>query len=193
MAMSIQHWVKTQEAIEIIESQRVFCIGGELWQGFQRTPIRVHEAQLDDFEIDSALDIDSTLDKVRTNRRNRIEGRNERKRREYSDRRQELRQQRTSIRSSIKEAKDMGIPVSQDDLAALEEIERRMQRLIVLDKELKDEPPVEVSEPPPVYEPDELETGRVKCLVCGEQAPEGHKRPKAWLRGHTMGKHKAKK
>ena len=55
---TIQEWSKSPEGVELIESQRVFCIDGVLWQGFKKAAIRVDEGQLADEELDKVHDID---------------------------------------------------------------------------------------------------------------------------------------
>jgi hypothetical protein len=188
--ISIEQWAKTAEGIEMIESQKVFCVRGDLWQGYKQVAIRTHEDQLSTEELNEVAgvrDVDGTMSQVWFKRRQRIEGRLDRKRREYNARQKDLREERTAIRQSIKEDKELNIPASAADIAQITEIDERMKRLRDLAQEQELEKAnialgnVEPEPPPPPLDP-----GKYDCVECGLECPREHHNPKMWLNGHMV-------
>jgi len=183
--MDITHWAKTQEGLEVIESQRPFCINGELWQGFEGAAIRIHEDQLVDKEIQTAVDVDATKERVWFVRKNRLEGRLERKKNEYSKRIMELRKEKNDLIQGFKDQKEIGLEPSAFDTKLLTEIDARMSRLQDLAKEKSLEIAraggKEIPEPPRDIPP-----GGTQCSFCKKVSPDGHHNPAGWLRGHHM-------
>jgi len=184
--LSIQHWGKTPEGMELVESQKIFCIGGALWQGWKQVPIPVSEFQLSDVEMDDITDIDASMDRVWLGRRQRLEGRHSRKSAEYDKRRHELRVERSQIITSIKEARDLDMAPSPDDMDQIERINERMQGLVDLasqERLAKASIRVDPSSAPEVLPG--------TCEECGATQPADSKAdPVKWLRGHKMGSHK---
>lgn len=190
----MQHWRKTSEGLEILESEKLFCLGGTLWMGNKKTPYPVQDSQATIDELSKAIDVDGTMQKVWFKRRQRLGGRHQRKSAEYNKRRAELRDERSKIRQSMKEDVGLGIKPNEDDARQIEEIDRRMLRLrdLASEEELqiaelalgeaaqKGEPESEVK-PEPV----------VKCETCEAMPPPGHHNPEGWLKGHVI-QHKTK-
>lgn len=194
---NIQTWIKTPEGAETIESQIVFCLEGQLWQGWRKVAIQVTETLLTDEELDRVRDIDNSLSRVWFARRQRLEGIGEAKQREYDTRRSVLRQQRREIMSDIKEAKGLGIEPSPDDLAQLDRIDDRMKRLSDETNLLKLRHAHNRVHPEQVQAEkqradEEKRARRLQCPHCESISPEGHKNPPMWLKGHTMACKKAK-
>ena len=189
--MDIQQYAKTQEGVEVLESAKPFAINNQIWQGFKKTPIKVHESQLTDDEMEKLVDVDGTLRNVWATRRRRLEERVSRKNGEFMERLTQLRTQRNEIVTSIKNQRELGIPASPADEHQLKEIDRRMERLttfpqvaqLVVATKHADDVPVEEAVAVPI--PTDEVSG-VECPHCGKAAPAGHKTPKKWLRGHNM-------
>jgi len=186
--ISLQQWSKTPEGIEMIESQKIFCFAGDLWQGSKQCAFRTDEKLLMTEEFERIVDVDDSMPKMWFRRRQRIEGRLDRKKREYNKRRRELREERTSIRTSMKEDKELKIAPSPDDLAQIAEIDARQTRLRDLAGEqdlekarigMGDTPPEPEPEPP-------QDPGAYCCDGCGKDCPRDHKNPERWLRGHKI-------
>jgi len=191
MALTIQHWIKTQEAEEVIDSQVIFCIGGVLWQPYGRTPFKVDENQLTSEELDAVRDIDQTLHRVWKNRSDRIVSRISRKNKEYSKLRAILRDEKNKIREGIKGDKELGITANSDDLREIEEIDKRMSRLrdLAQDGEAEiatlrtEQPKVEAQ---PAAEEPAAPAEQLICPDCMAKSPPGHANPDKWVRGHRM-------
>jgi hypothetical protein len=186
MGMSIQHWAKTQEGVEVIDSQKPFCIDGTLWQGYQKVAVRVHDDQLSDDEMEQVRDVDNTMQRVWFVRRQRLEARVSRKMDEYDTRRQALRAQRNELIQAIKNNAELGIKRSPDDDAQLDRIDQRLARLVDGSKSeqlklarAKEDPETAAKEA------EERHLAPVQC-VCGAISPEGHKNPSKWLTGHSI-------
>ena len=184
---NIQTWVKTPEGIEKIESQEMFCISGDIWQGWKGTCIRVSESQLQDGEMEKVEDVDDTMSRVWFARRQRLQGRVERKEAEYDTRRATLRRERNEIIDSISKQKEMDISPSPDDLDQLKRIDVRMARLVdegnrqrLSIAEAKEDPETAAAIAA------EKKLARVECEHCKEVSPEGHKNPRAWRTGHMI-------
>lgn len=183
MALALQFWLKTQEALELIQEQKVFCVEGMLLQGYQGAIFTVKERQLTDEELHAVRDVDGTISKVLKVRRQRLELKYMNRSKEYDERRARMREQRSAIRSSIVEDKSLGLPIAEADLKEIESINARMNRLqdlstqesiAALDERIEGAPEVEEREQ------------RLECKRCGELSPEGHNAPKRWLTGHNM-------
>jgi len=196
LAVDPKEWAKTPEGMSTIQEQTLFCLGGQVWQGYQGVAVRCPESLLETHELENVKDIDGSMERVWFRRRQRLESRYMRKSKEYDERRMQLRRERSSVRESIKEDKALGIEASDDDLQQIEKINARMARLRDLSQESEYEAalaaedlakkaasgvPVEDTEPPPA---------QVKCDECDAESPLG-KDPERWLRGHKMGKHRS--
>jgi hypothetical protein len=203
--LDIKQWSKTVEGIQTIETQKTFCIGGVIWQGYMKTPVRVRETQLSDDEMKAVLDMDGTMNQAWVDRKRRIESRYERKAGEYSERGHKIRQEIQSIRNSIKEDKELGIVASEYDLAEISRLRKRQDRLRQLaeaksmdlaeEMVVKTSAPVEVDEVAPIVaatpdDPVQCTVADAAGNICGVWSPEGHLNPMKWLRGHKVGKHR---
>ncbi len=138
MKMDIKAWSKSPDGIAMVDSQKVFCIGSQLWQGFKGCAIRAHEDQLDTPELQELArerDVDGSMTAVWFRRRQRLESRYMRKSREYDDRSATLRRERNEIRQSVREDKADGMPPSPADLRSVRRIDVRMERLNLLHEE----------------------------------------------------------
>lgn len=184
--MDITHWAKTQEGLEVIEAQKPFVINGEMWQGYEKAAIRVHEDQLTDEEMTAVFDVDQTKERIWKTRLDRIQARLSRKNAEYGKRLVELRKERSGIKQSIKEDIEMGLQPSPSDLHEINEIDARMMRLRDLGKE-KSLATAKEAHAPTAPEP-ELEgaAAQVQCVHCEKISPESHHNPAGWLRGHHI-------
>lgn len=184
---NIVTWAKTPEGVEMIESQKMFCINAELWQGWKGSAIRVVESQLEDNEMSAIDDIDGTIQRVWFARRQRLEGRVERKEAEYDTRRGILRRERNEIIESISKQKEMGIDASPDDLDQLKRIDARMARLV--DEGNRQRLSLATAKQDPETAAAiaaEKKLDRVDCEYCQEVSPEGHKNPAGWRTGHMI-------
>ena len=202
--LNIKDWAKTAEGLNLIEQQTMFCIGGDLWQGYRKVAFKVNERQITDDEIESATDVDDTKGKVWFRRKQRLQGRHDRKTKEYSQRRMELRKERSSIVQSIKEQKEMGLAASPDDVRSIDEINERMTRLVDLEssekllfakasvesaqaeeeaKRLEDLNAVAEAKPMPKKKRVMV---AAECDACGAKSPDQHPSPEMWLRGHRI-------
>jgi len=190
MALSIQHWVKTQEAELVIDSQKIFCIGGILWQAHGRTPFKVEESDLTSEEMADVNDIDNTMQRQWKIRRDRIVARMDRKNKEYRKIRSVLREEKNKIRESLKGDKELGMDPSEADLEEIRDIDKRMLRLRDLGQETDREialvqSSTKTAEAAPEPEP-EAPAEQMACPYCQSKSPPGHKNPKAWISGHQM-------
>jgi len=184
--MNIQHWAKTEEGVQVIDSQKLFCIGGSLWQGYQKLALRVHDDQLSDDEMEQVRDVDDTMKKVWFVRRQRLEARVSRKMDEYDTRRQSLRAQRNEIIQSIKNNAELNIKRSPDDDAQLDRIDQRLGRLVDEARSVQLKLAREKEDPDTAAkEAEERHLAPVQC-VCGAISPDGHKNPAKWLTGHSI-------
>lgn len=193
--ISIEQWAKTPEGVETIESQKVFCIRGDLWQGHKQSAFRTNEDQMCTEELNSVIDVDGSMQKVWLKRQQRIGSRLDRKRREYNARQGELRRERTSIRDSIKEDKELGINASPADISQISEIDERMTRLRDMAQEQDlEKAKLAIGDVEPEPPPPELDHGKYNCIEpgCGTECPPSHKNPKMWLNGHMV-KHRKRK
>lgn len=179
--LSIQHYAKTQDGLELISRQVPFCVGGDLWQGYKGTAVPIRESQLTDAEMAKIVDVDESIERVRVIRRQRLESRFERKQEEYGERIAKLRARRLDITRTIKEQKEAGFDASPGDLHELKRIDKRMERLMNLSEE-DSIAAVKISLGEQIGE----------CDVCGEKCPEGSDFA-SWLRGHKVGKHTFKR
>ena len=184
---NIVTWAKSPEGVEAIESQKMFCVNAEIWQGWKGAAIRVSESQLEDEEMNAIDDIDETMQRVWFTRRQRLEGRLDRKEAEYDGRRATLRRERNELIDSIEKQKGAGYPASPDDMDQLTRIDTRMKRLVdegnrqrLAHAKAKEDPETAAV----VAAEKKLE--RVDCEHCHEVSPEGHKNPSAWRTGHLM-------
>lgn len=183
----INQWAKTDKAIQIIETQKPFCLEGVLYQGFNRTIIRVKESQLSDREMSELLDIDNSMERVWVQRKQRLEGRNERKVQEYAERKAKLRSDRNEIMTSIERQQKAGLPISPADSADIDRIDKRMSRLASLEAEASIK--LASRKEGECQRTEVMPSGdlRVECEFCGEKSPADHEKPKKWLTGHRMG------
>ncbi len=215
MKMDIKAWSKTPDGIAMVEHQRVFCIGTQLWQGFRGVAIRAFESQMSTIELQEVAkerDVDDTMQAVWFRRKQRLESRFMRKAKEYDDREAVLRRQRSVIRSEIREDKADQIPVSPASLRAITRIDKRMDRLNLLHEEeelriaelhekggpdpdlalLTDEREltIEQHERTDADDPILVKPDAAVCdwPGCGKACPPG-KVPGTWLRSHKMGAH----
>ena len=194
-AMSIQHWARTQEGLELIESQRPFIVGSSLWQGYNKVAIKIHEDQLTDQELEGAEDVDGTKVRIWEQRRERLRGRLDRKQAEYQKRRGELRVLRNTIRDSIVRDKELGLPASADDLEEIKRIDGRLARLRDLDRERSLEVADQATAPKPqveeqladmpAAETEEAPALVFACPTCGKRGKNAK-----WLRMHRLGAHR---
>jgi hypothetical protein len=190
--MDINTFCKTPEGVQMIQEQRaIFCIGGQLYQGYNQVPVEVSEVQLEDGELDAAIDVDGTKNRVWFARKQRLEGRYERKMQEYDKRRAMLREQRKGIVDGIMQAKASGIPASPDTDEELARIDDKMKRLA--DESGRERLRFARDRHDPVAAEARVEAEkaavvatRVECRVCGVLSPEGHGNPPMWRRGHEM-------
>jgi hypothetical protein len=192
MALSIQHWIKTEEAQQLVADQVTFCIGGTLFQSHKQVPFVVHERNLTDEEMKSIVDVDGTINRIHMIRRQRLEARHREKGEEYARRRADVRERRSKIRQSIKEDMELKIAPSPADYKEIQECDDRMMRLQDLSTEesLAAARALEAQETKPaepvleqyVAPPKEQTT----CPDSGSQSPPGHRSPDRWLRGHRM-------
>jgi hypothetical protein len=197
--MDLRTWKTTPDGIAQIESEKHFCIGGMIWQGYRGVPIAPEERLVSTRELEEAADIDGSKAAIWKSRRQRIEARYLRKMAEYDERRAQLRRTRSEIRQSIREDKDLGLEASEDDLDQIKRIEQRMRRLVDLNKELDLEAACEAErEAGPALEEEggsetpkeEAAPQQVTCGHCEKISPPGHKNPQGWLKGHEMGAHR---
>lgn len=184
---NIATWVKTPEGVEMIESQKMFCINADIWQGWKGSCIRVTESQLEDKEMLEVEDIDDTMQRVWFARKNRLQGRVERKEAEYDTRRGILRRERNEIIESISKQKELGIDASPDDLDQLKRLDTRMKRLV--DEGNRQRLTLAIAKEDPetaaaVAAEKKLES--IECEHCHELSPEGHKNPAGWRTGHMI-------
>ena len=199
MGLRIQEWAKTADGLEILEQQVLFVMQGTLWQGWGgKGCVYVHEGQATDEEIRDAIDVDGTKQKVWQERKSRLEGRNDRKMKEYDARRHELRKQRSEIVTAIQQQKSVGIEPSPDDLYQITRIDERMARLrdLIQEQELAvaslEEGHAEaILDSKPHYEDEPTRDVRAKCDICGEIQPANSETAAyRWVLGHKMGRHK---
>ena len=190
--LDLKEWAKTPDGIEHIQGQKPFCVGGVLWQGYKGAAIRADESTMETEELQVVPDIDETMHEIWLKRRQRLEGRLQRKMDEYDKRRSLLRKERSDIRASMKEDKELGLGIAPDDIDQVKRINKRMERLVDLNKELDLEAAL-VGEKIPVTASDDDETVEVPpvevCPVCEKESPPGNSNPKKWLHAHNMGAH----
>ena len=184
---TIQSWSQTAEGVEMIDAQKVFCIEGRLWQGYQKVAFLVDESQMEDRELDAVEDIDDTMGRIWFNRKNRLGGRHDRKIVEYDGRRAELRLQGNAVLDSIERLQKAGLPPSADDKEQYSRIQARMARLVdestaqrLAHATLREDPETAA------VVAAEKKSEAVDCQHCGKVSPEGHKNPANWRRGHMM-------
>jgi hypothetical protein len=137
--LTLQYWAKTAEGAAMLESQRRFCLGGKLYQGFKGRVAECDERQLYNHEIQATVDVDGSIHEVWRARQSRLESRADRKRREYDERRAILRERRNEIMESIERMEKHGIDASADDLREIEGINQRMERLVAVGAEEAEE------------------------------------------------------
>lgn len=208
MKMDIKAWSKTPDGIALVESQAVFCIGTQLWQGFKGCAIRAHEDQMTTPELQEVArerDVDDTMQAVWFRRKQRLESRYQRKANEYDARSAVLRRERNEVRQNIREDKADQLPPSPADMRTIRRIDTRMERLNLLHEEEEarlaalhekagPNPPKEMlvdEREMTVEQREKTDTpeGAVQsCDVCGKAVPPG-KNPTSWLRAHRMGAH----
>lgn len=178
--MEIERWAKTSDANPVIEGQKPFCIAGVVWQGFGGVCVRCTEDTMTEEELERVQDLDGTMNQVWQRRKDRVDGRLQRKRDEYDKRIAKLRAERNDIRQSMREDLSLGLKASEVDAQDAQYIEKRILRLREgsAGLETSQRKIEEALAPPP--------TG---CSVCGAPVPEGSE-PKRWLRMHTLGKHR---
>jgi len=182
MALTLQHWLKTQEGEETLASGELFCYEGRLWQG----PYSIHENDLETHEMSKVKDVDGTLERVWIQRRQRMESNFSQKEEEYSSRRVELITRRNEIMTAIEREKNLIGRASPAMLREIEKIDARMERIsqaeaideIALNQQKKQELPADIADLP-------QERVDATC-VCGKTSPPTHRNPKGWLSGHHM-------
>lgn len=197
--MDIKEWAKTADGIDTIGTQNVFCCGGILWQGSRGAAIRCTEDALDTDELKRVRDVDGTMEKVWFRRHQRIESRYLRKAIEFDERRGKLRRERNEIRSSMKEDRELGLPVNPEDLDAIKRIDDRMGRLVQakLEMDLKaaelgklygQDPPPDNGGDVVLSEAVGASPKLVRCPKCDKEQPPGRDGSR-WLKAHDMGAH----
>jgi len=193
--IDLRAWCRSPQGLQMINAHKLFCAGGEIWQGYQGTVFRVTEDQLEESELDSVPDLDNTMSQVLFKRAQRVESRYIRKDKEYDARRGELRAARNEIRNAMKADKELGLAPSPGDLADMRAIDNKTERILAA-KEMNDAivskakhesqiaaEAIEVAQE--LNEPDPVDPAHM--ALCGKCAPEGHVKPKKWVTGHQFG------
>jgi hypothetical protein len=186
-SLPLNYWKKTMEGMQVIQEQKPFCLGGNLFQGYQGAPISIGESQLSDEEMQNVQDIDGTMARQWTIRRQRLESRYSRKMQEYDERRATLRDRRGKIRDGLKSDAETNIPPNPSDLAELERIDARMKRLEdMTTQESMKLAHLRVGEKVEEEVAPVVERHGAICDHCQKESPPAHKNPKMWLKGHLM-------
>lgn len=86
LGISIGQFQKTLQGKALIEQQKLFVLGGMLYQGFNQKSVECPEDQCSDAEINGAYDVDGSLQRVLDTRRRRLEGNAHAKAKEFSER-----------------------------------------------------------------------------------------------------------
>jgi len=217
MKMDIKAWSKTPDGIAMVDSQKVFCIGTQLWQGFKGCAIRAMESQMQTRELQEVArerDIDDSMKAVWFRRTQRMESRFSRKAAEYDARGAVLRRERNEVRQNVREDKSDGLPPSPADLRTIRRIDKRMERLNLLheeeearlaalheragpnpdpalltdERELTPEQLEGIEDVPEHREPTAMET-TCDWPGCEKTCPPDSKDPVRWLRMHRLGAH----
>lgn len=182
MALTMQHWLKTQDGEETLASKAIFCYEGKLFQGAYSVDERVLLTK----EMEAVLDKDGSLKQVWLTRRQRIEGDYNQKDNEYGTRRVELITRRNEILTAIEREQKLLGRTSSALLRDVEKIDARLERISLA----QDEGEVELE----TQKKSELieEVSKIAqeivdaTCVCGKGPKEGHANPKGWLNGHRM-------
>jgi hypothetical protein len=198
--IDLKDYIKTPEGIEDVNTQIRFCLGGSVWSSLKGNVYKCPEKVMTDEELKGVKDVDGTMTRVWLERKQRLEGRYQRKMDEYDDRRAKCRAERTGIRQAVKEDKELGLPPSSDDLAQLERIDKRQKRLVGLKQEQELALATVMSQIEGHQAVDPIENVELKevlkdsdsvrptCEECGKEVPPG-KNPTKWMRAHMMGAH----
>jgi len=184
MALQMQYWIKTQEAQEVIGSGRIFCIQGELLQGYKGGPMPVGENQITEEEMKAVKDIDDTMHRVWFKRKQRLESAFLRKQKEYDERAHIVRDEQEKTFQHMERREKLKLAPSPLDAAVIRRQDARLERLAQLrgEEELK-RATMEADKKktvPADKDPD------FACTACGDACPIDHKSPAKWLTGHKL-------
>ena len=188
MALQLQFWIKTQEAIEMLSDETIiFCIENKLFQGHKGAPFSVHEGDLTHAEMKSIRDVDGTLNTIWIKRRQRLEARFNRKEEEYSNRRVILLTRRNEILTSIEREQKLEIHSENSPLVReVKKIDARLEKISAAEEfsqvQLADDKKNELPEEIQAITPEQMAT----TCSCGKSSPPDHRNPKMWLRGHHL-------
>jgi len=196
--LTIQFYPSTQEGQAMVSTQEVFCLAGDLYQGYKGAICDVHERTLLEEEMLAIHDVDGTLHRVQSSRKSRLGSRDYRKKKEYAKLDAEKRQQRLADLELLEKERALGIKPTDSPVVPDEEKGEKAPpepvAAVAPVAEIAVEVPIEpVEEAKPDSVPMPLVGVQVHCDECLKGSPPGHRNPANWLRGHKFGAHKRKK
>ena len=87
LGITIGQFQKTLQGRSLVENQKLFVLGGVLYQGYNQKAVECPEDQCSDSEIGEAYDVDGTRQRLFDTRRRRLDGNANAKDREMAERR----------------------------------------------------------------------------------------------------------